>query len=68
MKDTHTPTMLPTSLTISAFLLLVFSLAGCTGSPAPAPAKNDPWNSADSQRSRAQQTQDELSAEKDRKK
>ena len=46
-------------------LLAMFSITACSSSPAPKP-KKDPWNSSDSQRSRAHQTQGELS--KDTKK
>ena len=41
-------------------LLTVLSITGCATDPAPV---NDPYNQADSQRSRAEQAQDELSSE-----
>jgi hypothetical protein len=41
-------------------LALSYSLAACASDPAP---QNDPYNDADSQRSRADKTQDELSRE-----
>lgn len=46
--------LLPTILFTSLLL------AGCASDPIPA---DDPYNQADSQRSRAKQTQDELSSE-----
>lgn len=45
-------------------LLAALFIAGCSSSPAP---QNDPYNKADSQRSRAHQTQDELSSETTKK-
>jgi len=45
---------------IIVVLLTSLSAAGCSSTPAP---KNDPYNQADSQRSRAHQTQEELSSE-----
>ena len=41
-------------------LLTALSIAGCSSDPIP---QEDPYNDADSQRSRAKQTQDELSRE-----
>lgn len=46
-------------LLLTAFSLSL-SIAGCSSSPQP---KEDPYNQDDSQRSRAKQTQDELSRE-----
>ena len=49
---------------ITSFLLLAaFAATGCSSTPVP---QADPYNDADSQRSRAQQAQDELSSEADR--
>lgn len=45
---------------IIALLFTALSITGCSSSAEP---KNDPYNDADSQRSRAKQTQDELSRE-----
>ena len=44
-------------------LLTALLIAGCSSDPIP---QNDPYNDADSQRSRAKQTQDELSSETSR--
>ncbi len=44
-------------------LLTALSIAGCASSPEP---QEDPYNQADSQRSRAEQSQDELSRETSR--
>lgn len=44
-------------------LLTAFSIVGCSSSPE---LQKDPYNSADEQRSRAQQAQDELSSETSR--
>ncbi len=41
-------------------LLTALFIAGCSSSP---PPQNDPYNSADSQKSSAKQAQDELSSE-----
>lgn len=41
-------------------LLTALFIAGCAGTPEP---QKDPYNQADSQRSRADKTQDELSKE-----
>jgi PBP1b-binding outer membrane lipoprotein LpoB len=49
---------------IIVLLLTTLFMAGCSSSPE---AKEDPYNQADSQRSRAKQTQDELSSEASRK-
>ena len=46
-------------------LLTVLLIAGCSSSSEP---QEDPYNQADSQRSRAKQTQDELSRETSRTK
>ncbi len=46
-------------------LLTALFLAGCSSTPEP---QEDPYNQADSQRSRAKQTQDELSSETSREK
>ena len=48
--------------TIVLFLNTLF-LAGCSSDPVP---QDDPYNDADSQRSRAKQTQDELSRDTSR--
>ena len=48
--------------TIVLFLTTLF-LAGCSSDPVP---QDDPYNDADSQRSRAKQTQDELSRDTSR--
>lgn len=45
-------------------LLTTLSITGCSGTPE---AKEDPYNQADTQRSRANQAQDELSSETDGK-
>ena len=44
------------------FLLTALFIVGCSSSP---PPQDDPYNEADSQRSRANQAQDELSSETD---
>ena len=44
-------------------LLTAMLLAGCSSDPVP---QKDPYNDADSQRSRAEDTQDELSGETSR--
>ena len=41
-------------------LLTALSITGCSSTPVP---QEDPYNQADSQRSRAEQAQDELSSE-----
>jgi len=41
-------------------LLAALSITGCSSTPEP---QEDPYNQADSQRSRAKQAQDELSSE-----
>jgi len=41
-------------------VLIALFAAGCSGTPE---VQNDPYNEADSQRSRAKQAQDELSSE-----
>jgi uncharacterized lipoprotein YmbA len=46
-------------------LITAMSITGCSTSPEP---KKDPYNQDDSQRSRAKQTQDELSSETSGKK
>lgn len=46
-------------------LLTALSMAGCSSTPEP---QKDPYNSADSQRSRAEQSQDELSSETSKEK
>lgn len=46
--------------TTIAFLLSTLFIAGCASTPEP---QKDPYNQADSQRSRADKTQDELSRE-----
>lgn len=45
---------------IFVIFLTALSSAGCTSSPE---MQDDQWNSADEQRSRAKQAQDELSSE-----
>lgn len=47
--------IIKTSIVLS---LAALSIAGCSSEPV---VQNDPYNDADSQRSRAKQTQDELS-------
>jgi len=49
--------MYPTIKTIIVILLTALFIAGCSSSPE---VKKDPYGDADSQRSRAKQTQDEL--------
>lgn len=44
----------------TVFLLTALFIAGCSSSPE---VQKDPYGDADSQRSRAEQTQDELSKE-----
>jgi len=44
-------------------LLTALSITGCASAPVPEPEKYDPYNTADSQRTRAKQTQDELSGD-----
>ena len=56
-KETQMNSVVKTNIVL---LLAALSIAGCSSSPAP---QNDPYNDADSQRSRAKQTQDELSRE-----
>jgi PBP1b-binding outer membrane lipoprotein LpoB len=46
-------------LKVTLLLLVVLSFSGCASDPAP----NDPYNDADSQRSRADKAQGELSNE-----
>ena len=53
MKDIHKAL----SKKLAVLLLASFVIASCTSAPAP----NDPYNDADSQRSRADKAQDELS-------
>ena len=48
---------------ITILLLTALTIAGCASSPEP---QEDPYNQADSQRSRAKQTQDELYRETSR--
>ncbi len=55
--------MNPVVKTKTLLLLTALTIAGCTSTPVP---QNDPYNDADSQRSRAKQTQDELSSETSR--
>lgn len=50
--------------TIIVLLLTTLFAVGCSGSPEP---KKDPYNDADSQRSRADKSQGELSSETIRK-
>lgn len=45
---------------IIVLLLTILAIAGCSSTPE---IKDDPYNSADDQRSRAKQAQDELSSE-----
>jgi len=49
-----------TTKTHALLLLSALTLAACSSAPAPA---NNPYGDADDQRSRAHQTQDELSSE-----
>jgi PBP1b-binding outer membrane lipoprotein LpoB len=51
------------NLTI-AIILAALSISACSNAP---DAKRDPYNDADSQRTRAQQAQDELSSETSKK-
>jgi len=48
---------------ITVLLLTILSIAACSSAPAP---KRDPYNDADSQRSRAGQTQGEMSRDTSR--
>jgi len=52
--------MKPVVKTNIVLLLVALFMAGCSSAPEP---QKDPYNQADSQRSRAKQTQDELSKE-----
>ena len=52
--------MNPVARTGIALLLAALLAAGCSSAPE---AQHDPYNDADSQRSRAKQTQNELSSE-----
>ncbi len=52
--------MKPVVKTNIILLLTAMLLAGCSSDPVP---QKDPYNDADSQRSRAKQAQDELSRE-----
>lgn len=49
----------------TALLLTTVLMTACSSTPEP---QHDPYNPADSQRSRAQQAQDELSSETSREK
>ena len=55
--------MNPVVITRFVLLLTVLATVGCASAPE---AVVDPYNSADSQRSRAEQAQDELSSEASR--
>ncbi len=55
--------MKPVVKTNIILLLTAMLLAGCSSDPVP---QRDPYNDADSQRSRAEDTQDELSGETSR--
>lgn len=57
--------MSPVVKTNIVLLLTALSIAGCSSSPAP---QEDQGNSADEQRTRAKQAQDELSSETSREK
>ena len=57
--------MNPLAKTTTVLMLAVILLAGCSSAPEP---KEDPYNQADSQRSRADKAQDELSSETSREK
>jgi len=52
--------MSPVVKTSIVLLLTALLIAGCSSTPEP---PDDPYNSSDSQRSRAKQAQDELSSE-----
>jgi len=56
--------MKPVASTAVVIILTALSITACSNSPE---AKRDPYNDADSQRTRAQQTQDELSSETSKK-
>jgi hypothetical protein len=49
---------------LPALLFAVLSIASCSSTPQP--QQHDPWNSAESQKSGAKQTQDEMSKETSR--
>ena len=55
--------MNPVVKTMILLLLTALTIVGCASTPVP---QNDPYNDADSQRSRAKQTQDELTSETSR--
>lgn len=57
--------MNPIVKTTIVLLLTSLSIAGCSSSPEP---KDDQWNSAETQKSKAKQAQDELASEIDKKK
>jgi len=57
--------MNPVVKTNIVLLLTALSIAGCSSTPEP---QEDPYNQADSQRSRAKQAQDELDSEIDKNK
>ena len=57
--------MNPAVKTKIVFLLTALLFAGCSSTPEP---QQDPYNSADSQRSRSQQAQDELDSAIDKNK
>jgi len=52
--------MNPIVKTHIVILLTTLSIAGCSTSPE---QQDDPWNSAESQKSKAKQAQDELTSE-----
>lgn len=55
------------SIKINAVLLLTtLSIAGCSSTESQPEPQRDPYNQADSQRSRATQAQDDLSSETSR--
>ena len=56
--------MKPVSSSAVIITLAALSISSCSNAPE---AKRDPYNDADSQRTRAQQAQDELSSETSKK-
>jgi PBP1b-binding outer membrane lipoprotein LpoB len=56
--------MKPVTSSAVVIILAALSISSCSSAPE---AKRDPYNDADSQRTRAQQTQDELSSETSKK-
>jgi PBP1b-binding outer membrane lipoprotein LpoB len=56
--------MKPVTSSAVVIILAALSISSCSSAPE---AKRDPYNDADSQRTRAQQAQDELSSETSKK-